>query len=652
MTALPVSPFENESAPEPMAALTNRIISPKNIAKEVRLRRAKPLGRWALRRLQGEVRQLEKQAVKLAVGEDEDINRFTELRQGLMTLQDYKLELVQKRDAAPDDPHLKNQWDELHREALPLHKEYVALRSHLKELQILRRRVAAIQQQIAENPEVILRHKAAEKKNQLQQQEARAYEQLIIDRFTQLGYCNRWVDSKGNKRIDEVRFEEIHVTADAMFFKIANSIGTAFGGYKTRLPAGVRIYDLVKEETVMELAATCQRQVTAKATVTNGSWIIVHRLDTNDGLLNEVKYTTMMDRYPSMLRPLIPLSMGVTYHRELVWLNLAQFPHMLIAGFTNSGKSNLVNSIICTLITQFSPDEIRLVLVDLKDGIEFSSYEHIPHLHKKVVDSVGVLADRLQELEALMVERNQEMRGKAKTIGHYNAKYPEKQMPRVVCVIDEVASIIAQGENSRRVLNSLGQLTAKGRAAGIHIILSTQRPSVDVIDGRIKVNMAARVVGRMPSHTDSLTVLGTGDAKDLSAVPGRMILQIGPDPIPVQTPFIEESDIADALRRAMDYDAPEPLPVPEDAIVTQGWTPERLVELSLTYLNGNVAHKPVWAEIKDDGNISREQTREMLKRIWAMDCIEYQGKQYHVAPGEGHVKRLVEISQVSELPSS
>jgi hypothetical protein len=651
MSTLPHSQFDG-NAPEPMHSLTHVVISPANIAMEARLSRAKPLGRWELGKLKRELSRLERQVAALAVGEVEDTQRFIELRESLKVLLDYKLDLAQKRQLLPDDPHLKVQWEQLYEEARPLQQEYEELREQLKKLQALKQNAAAIRQRIDDNPNVIEKLKADNEKNKIQREEARAYEQLMIDRFTQLGYCYRWTDTKGNKRIDEVKFAEIHITSDAVFFKVAASYRAMLGAWKTKIPYGVKIMDLVKEDTLTELSYACQRQVSAKASMTGGAWIIVHRLDTNDGLLNEVRYSEVMKRYPRKYRALIPLCVGVSHHRNVQWLNLAQFPHMLVAGFTNSGKSNLVNSLICTMITEYDPVELRLVLVDLKDGIEFSSYEKIPHLHKKVVDSVAGLADRLHELEAIMQDRNQMMRGKAKTIGEYNVKYIDNKLPRIVCIIDEVASIMAQGDLTKRIMNSLGQLTAKGRAAGIHIILSTQRPSVDVIDGRVKVNLAARLVGRMPSHFDSQTILGSGDAKDLAAIPGRMILQIGPDPIPVQTPFIDEGDILDALKRAMEYPTPEPLPLPESMDIQEEWTPEKIVELSLNFLGGNIGHTVIWKEIKEEGNISSRQLRDMVQRIWAMDCIEYAGKKYKVERGQRSARKLVEVPQPSSLTDS
>jgi S-DNA-T family DNA segregation ATPase FtsK/SpoIIIE len=635
-----------------MAPLTHVVISPANIALEARLHRAKPLTRSQIKQLNRELKQVERRVAQLSHGHEERLARFQEVRESLRVLKQWKLELTDKRDQLPNDPHLQAQWEELLETARPLQVEYEKLRGHLKQWDEFSKQASQIRQRILDNPAVIERANAEAKSSLIQQEEAHAYEQLIIDRLTSMGYCYRWNDKRGNKRVDEVYFSEAHITMDAVFFKIAASYRTMFGGYKTQMPQGVRIQDLIHEDTLLELSYACQRQVTAKSNLTGGAWIVVHRLDTNDGLLNQVGYAAVMKSYPQKHHERLPLCVGVAYHRQVQWLNLGDYPHMLVAGFTGSGKSNFVNSIICNLISMHSPEEVRLVLVDLKDGLEFDSFGHIPHLHGQVVDKISALADTLQELEVIMQDRNHLMRGKAKRIQEWNAKYPDKKLPRIICIIDEVASIMGQGESTKRINHSLRQLTAKGRAPGIHIILSTQRPSVDAIDGGIKVNLAARIVGRMPSHTDSLTVLGSGDAKELSAVPGRMILQIGPDPMPVQTPLIDEGDIVQALKTAMEYPVPEPLPVPEGINLTEEWTPEKIIALSLNHLGGTISHKAVWDEIKEDGGLSRNQVRQMLERIWAQECITHDGKTYQAKRGARGTHKLIEVDQITNLPVS
>lgn len=644
--------FDSIAAPQPLEPLTNVIITPENVATEARLNRAKPLSRRQIRRLEKEAVRLEKHAVKIGKNRDAQMSRFLELRSLLSQLASQRDELKPKLEAAPQDTELQSQWEAILDTAAPLNQEYKTLRAALRSIIDLEKQAAAIRQQIADNPKVIERKQEEDKLIADQTKEAKIYEDFLINRLTKLGYCYRSKDRNGNEVLQEVRFAWCEITPDAIYYKIDVARGTMFGGWKDMLPYGVRVADLVHPDTCFELSQSCGRQVTSKTTSINGAWLIVHRLDTNDGLISKVRYRDVMDIYVRQYHHKIPICVGVGFNLKPVWLFLTDYPHMLVAGFTGSGKSNFINALICTLISQHSPDELRIVLVDLKDGIEFSAFEKVPHLHGKVVDSVADLADRLQELEAVMSERNRLMRGRAKNIAQFNAKFPGEKLPRVICIVDETASIMGHGDTTKRVNASLRQLTAKGRAAGIHIILSTQRPSVDSIEGNIKVNMAARIVGRMPSHTDSQTVLGTGDAKELANVPGRMILQIDPDPRPVQTPLIEEEDIVQALKKAMEYPTPAPLPVPEDYKTLNEWTPERIVELSLTFLGGNMGYNNLWAEIKDEGAITRDQLRDMVKKIWAMDCIALGDKFYRVERSGRNLRRLVEIPQTANQPES
>lgn len=648
MATAPLTPFNEGEAPAPMAPLTNTIISPENIIRDAKLSRAHPLGLIETWQLKIRLFFLTPQIQRLQAEQAEQLTEYRKLQKQLKPLSDLRWWIVQKRQTEPDNEEYKALNAKLKETVAPLYSRFLELKAELERFQRLTRERAAIAQRLRDNPAVKARALVEAENLKIQEQEARSYEQLIIERLTQLNYCYRWTDRKGNRHIDKVSFSEVHFTLDAVYYKVAASYQAAFGGWRTKLPLGVRIADLIKEETAYELALSCQREVRTKGDGRKGAWIIVDRLDVNDGLKNYVSYRDCMERFPHKIKALIPLCVGIAEGLKIQWLNLASFPHMLIAGFTGSGKSNLINSIICTLITFFSPDEVRLVLVDLKDGVEFASYEQIPHLHGKVIDRTSGLADILSELQSVMQARNREMRGRAKTIAEWNAKYPAKRWPRIICIVDEVASIMNQGELTRQINHSLRELTAKGRAPGIHIILSTQRPSVDAIDGSIKVNLAARIVGRMPSHTDSLTVLGTGEAKELAAVPGRMILQIGPDPTPVQTPYIDDSDIIKALKTAMGYDAPEPLPVPEAPAAGNQWTPERIIQLSLKFLDGNIGFIRVWNEIKDEGGLTRSEVRQVIEHIWNMDVIPFEGKEYRIEKGARGARRLVEITRLPD----
>lgn len=633
-----------------MARLLHEVITPANIQLEASRNRAKPLSRVQIWKLRREAKGLEKKIQALKPEETEALyKRVVESYQQAIALLET---LKQRAQTAPEHNHLRLMMQRERERLQRLKAEGSKLLIRRDKIRQLVQQRESILQRIQDNPTVIERRKELEESERIQRKEAMIYEEIIVQRLDQLGYCHRWVDKQGRKRVDSVHFSHCKITMDAVYFKVAASHRDFLGGWKTRLPYEVKIGDLLKEETCYELSLACQRQVTSRANALTGAWLIVHRIDTVDGLLNEVSYTNLMKHYQRQSHNRFPICIGVAQNMRIYWLNLTECRHWLVAGFTGSGKSNFINSMIATLISLHSPEEVRLMLVDLKDGIEFSFYENIPHLHGKVVDRVELLADRLNELEAIMQERNTRMKGKARSLREYQVKYPDEKMPRIVCIIDEVASIMSHGELTKRITSSLIALTSKGRAPGIHIILSTQRPSVDVIPGNVKVNLDARIVGRMPSHTDSQTVLGTGAAKELANVAGRMIIMTGPDPMPIQTPFIEEEDILDALQKALAYPTPEPLPIPKDFNVVEEWTPEKVVELSLKYLNGNVSHKAVWEEVKEDGRMSRRQVRELVEKVWQADCIPYGEKQYKVERGNHGARKLTEIEQVSRLPDT
>lgn len=629
--------LDHDLPPEPMHALTHTVISPENIALEERLSRATPMGRWAMWKLRREISAVRRQ---IHYPHIEGLRaEILETQRELSTLLEYKAELEEKRKAEPQEKSWRVMYEELRETLQPAHRHYRYLLGELEKV----KRLEMLEQRLTDNPKVIEKAKIDQEKMKIQREEARSYEQLIIARWTSLGFCYRYSDGKGSRKVEEVRFSERHITPEAIYLKIGASERHWTGGYRTHIPYGVKIADLVKPETLEELSYTCQRQVSAKSDFVNGAWIIVNRLDTTDGLLNQVKYADVMQRYPVKHHQRVPICAGVAQRKQVQWLNLSDFPHGLIAGFTGSGKSNFVNAIICTLITKHDPKDLRLILVDLKEGVEFATYDHIPHLYGPIVEKVPDLANKLEEVLAIMLQRYQKLRGKALSLNAFNAKNPSEHMARIVVIIDEVVSTIDNGDYTKRISAALKQLVARGRAAGIHIILSTQRPSVDAIQGLIKVNLSFRIVGRMPSHTDSLTVLGSGAAKELPAIPGRMVMQLGPDPVPVQTPMIEEADVIEALKVAMSYEQPGAIPLPENIYTQTEWTPERIVALSLNHLGGNISHIKVWEEIKEDNSLSRGQLRELCERIWNMDCIEFEGKKYRITKGRGAARKLVEV---------
>ena len=220
----------------------------------------------------------------------------------------------------------------------------------------------------------------------------------------------------------------------------------------------------------------------------------------------------------------IPLLLGIDQVGECIIEDLTLMPHLLLAGSTGSGKSTLLNSIIASLIYGYSPTCIRFIMSDTK-GVEFLHFTGAPHLLYNPCTSVYQTAERLTWLISEMELRLKKYpQYNARNILEYNSKSPSK-LPYIVVIIDELADLLQdkrkQDEESRgpsigKIIEAkLCHLAQKARASGIHIIASTQRPSVKLIEGNIKANFPARLTFRLPSEADSRTVLGTSGAEHL-----------------------------------------------------------------------------------------------------------------------------------------
>jgi len=208
----------------------------------------------------------------------------------------------------------------------------------------------------------------------------------------------------------------------------------------------------------------------------------------------------------------LTIGLGMDVVGNPVIADLARMPHLLIAGATGSGKSVAVNTIICSILFRATPEEVRLLLVDPK-RIELSCYEDIPHLlHPVVVDPK--LASRALLWAVREMERRYQLmeEAKVKSLASYNAEAVDK-LPLIVIIIDELADLMMV--SSREVEDSVARLAQMARAAGMHLILATQRPSVDVLTGLIKANFPTRMSFKVSSKIDSRTILDGSGAEHL-----------------------------------------------------------------------------------------------------------------------------------------
>jgi len=238
----------------------------------------------------------------------------------------------------------------------------------------------------------------------------------------------------------------------------------------------------------------------------------------------------------------LTLGLGKDVVGNAVLANLADMPHLLIAGATGAGKSVGINTIICSILYKATPEEVRLLMVDPK-RIELSAYENIPHLlHPVVVDPK--MASRALQWAVLEMERRYGLmeETRVKSITSYNEQADEK-LPQIVIIIDELADLMMVA--SKDVEASVARLAQMARAAGMHLILATQRPSVDVLTGLIKANFPTRISFKVSSKIDSRTIIDSGGAEHLLGKGDMLMMPPGSSRLQrIHGAYISESEIA------------------------------------------------------------------------------------------------------------
>ncbi len=263
---------------------------------------------------------------------------------------------------------------------------------------------------------------------------------------------------------------------------------------------------------------------------------------------------TLGDIYDDLPQTSSPLSvwLGKDISGASVWADLARMPHILIAGTTGSGKSGCINTILTSILLRATPDEARLILIDPK-RIELNHYESIPHLLTPVVSSPkeasAVLLNVVTEMER-RYERLSQVR--ARNLPEANRafrKRGEGELPYLLIVIDELADLMMV--SPQEVEDSIIRLAQKSRAVGIHLVLATQRPSVDVITGMIKANVPSRIAFAVSSQTDSRVILDGNGAESLLGQGDMLFKPLGTSRLQrVQGAFVTEDEIALVVEQA------------------------------------------------------------------------------------------------------
>ncbi len=289
-------------------------------------------------------------------------------------------------------------------------------------------------------------------------------------------------------------------------------------------------------------------------------------------------YVALGDIFDDLPQTASPLSvwLGKDISGSAVWTDLARMPHVLIAGTTGSGKSGCINTILTSILLRSTPDDVRFILIDPKK-IELSYYESIPHLLTPVVSSPKeastVLANVVSEMER-RYERLSAVR--ARNLNEANRAFRsrgEPTLPHLLVVIDELADLMMIAPQD--VEDAVIRLAQKSRAVGIHLVLATQRPSVDVITGMIKANVPSRIAFAVSSQTDSRVILDTSGAESLLGQGDMLFKPLGTSRLQrLQGAYVSEEEIALIVeqcraQREQELDeslleAPEPAPDEHD----------------------------------------------------------------------------------------
>ena len=342
----------------------------------------------------------------------------------------------------------------------------------------------------------------------------------------------------------------------------------------------------------------------------------------------------------------LPIGIGQDISGDSMVASLDKMPHVLVAGQTGSGKSIMINSLLCSLLYRNSPSDMKLILVDPKQ-VELNLYNDIPHLLTPVITQPEKCISALKWAVAEMERRYSTLAEKGKrNIAEFNALKNEEEMPYIVIVIDELADLMMVA--ARDVESLIVRLAQKARATGIHLVLATQRPSVDVITGLIKANIPARIAFTTTSQVDSRTILDQAGAEKLLGK-GDMLFT-APDiskPRRIQGVLIEEKEV----KQITDHIRMERAPEYNHDIITQPVQLGGKGGVVADMDTGDSEYPDAVKVVVDAGKASASMLQRRLRVGYAKAArlIETMEEQGIVGPADGSRPRDVLITSLDEL---
>lgn len=327
----------------------------------------------------------------------------------------------------------------------------------------------------------------------------------------------------------------------------------------------------------------------------------------------------------------LTVGLGMDIGGQAIFADLAKMPHLLVAGATGSGKSVCINTIITSILFKASPDEVKFILIDPK-MVELSNYNGIPHLMVPVVTdakkAASVLNWSVQEMEkrySLFAAAG------VRDMERYNRLDVPEKMPAVVIIIDELADLMMVAPHD--VEDAICRLAQKARAAGIHLVLATQRPSVDVITGVIKANIPSRISFAVSSQVDSRTILDMGGAEKLLGKGDMLFYPVGSSkPRRVQGAFVSDGEVDKLL----------------DYIRAQGQEMEANEEI-ISFTENDVKEKDSKAEKKSRQNDQDELLVEAVKMVLSTGQASSSSIQRRFRIGYTRAARLIDTMEALHI---
>ncbi len=315
------------------------------------------------------------------------------------------------------------------------------------------------------------------------------------------------------------------------------TVGPTITRYEIQPSPGVKVSKIVNltDDLALSLAA---KSIRMEAPIPGKSAIGIE-VPNEESQMVGLREVLESDEFKNFESPLA-MALGKDIGGKPVIADIAKMPHLLIAGSTGSGKSVCVNALINSILYKANPDEVKFLLIDPK-VVELASYNGIPHLLIPVVTDPKKAANALSWAVTEMNRRYKLFaENQVKDITSYNEKCEEK-LPKIVIIIDELADLMMACAND--VEDYICRLAQMARAAGMHLIIATQRPSVDVITGVIKANIPSRIAFAVSSQTDSRTILDLGGAEKLLGKGDMLFYPLGAaKPVRLQCSFISESE--------------------------------------------------------------------------------------------------------------